>query len=474
MISLKLTDIPGKNIIYLLKKEQVASIDQLSESEKGRVVELIDKKVKKFQFSKEDKLIFLSVIDDSEASPSNLEKTRKTANKIFQEIIEWKIEEASVVNLTGMPKIALSFAEGLMLSGYQFLNYYSDKDEKVHSLIDVSIVDSNIKGDEIKELNHLVSSVFVTRDLVNEPVSTLNAVELSEWAVKIGEESGFSVQVMNKQEIIEKKMGGLLAVNKGSIDPPTFSILEWKPENQTNTKPIVLVGKGVVYDTGGLSLKPTSNSMDYMKSDMAGAAAVIGTMAAVAKAQLPMHVIGLIPATDNRPDGNAYAPGDVVLMHNQMTVEVMNTDAEGRMILADALSYAKMYEPELVVNVATLTGSAAIAIGSEGIVAMGNASDEIFSKLSHAGFETHERIARFPFWDEYAEKLKSDIADTKNLGGREAGAITAGKFLEKFTDYPFVHLDIAGTAYSKSAQDYKGKGASGTGVRLLYHFLKNY
>ena len=269
-------------------------------------------------------------------------------------------------------------------------------------------------------------------------------------------------------------MGGLLAVNKGSIDPPTFSILEWKPAKAKNKKPIILVGKGVVYDTGGLSLKPTPNSMDMMKCDMGGAAAVIGALYAVSKNKLPYHVIGLVPATDNRPGGNAYAPGDVITMHNKKTVEVLNTDAEGRMILADALSYAQKYKPELVLDAATLTGAAANAIGHYGVVAMGNADEKIMKKLKDSGNKVYERIVEFPFWDEYSEQLKSSIADMTNLGNGAGGAITAGKFLEKFTDYPYIHLDIAGPAFIKKPVDYISQGGTGVGVRLFYDFIKNY
>ena len=267
-------------------------------------------------------------------------------------------------------------------------------------------------------------------------------------------------------------MGGLLAVNKGSLDPPTFTIMTWKPEKYVNKKPYVLVGKGVVYDTGGLSLKPTLDSMDYMKCDMAGAATVAGVMYTVAKAKLPLYVIGLAPATDNRPDGNAYVPGDVVKMYDGSTVEVLNTDAEGRMILADALSWAKKYNPELVINLATLTGAAHAAIGKYGIVAMGNAPGEVMEQLKESGDRVCERIAEFPFWEDYAELLKSDIADLKNIGGRYAGAITAGKFLEHFTEYPFIHFDIAGPAFNKTKEKYWGKGGSGMGVRLLFDYLK--
>ena len=268
-------------------------------------------------------------------------------------------------------------------------------------------------------------------------------------------------------------MGGLLAVNKGSVDPPTFSILTWKPEKCVNSHPIVLVGKGVVYDTGGLSLKPTHDSMDYMKCDMGGAAAVAGAIYAVAKNKLPVWVIGLVPATDNRPDGNAYVPGDVVTMFDGTTVEVLNTDAEGRMLLADALSYAKKYDPEVVIELSTLTGSAHAAIDKYGIVGMGNSSREVMENLKESGEITCERIAEFPFWDEYKEQLKSDIADLKNIGGKYGGAITAGKFLEHFTDYPYIHLDIAGPSFNKVPFNYRGKGGSGVGVRIIYNYLHN-
>jgi leucyl aminopeptidase len=232
----------------------------------------------------------------------------------------------------------------------------------------------------------------------------------------------------------------------------------------------VLVGKGVVYDTGGLSLKP-SNSMDTMKCDMSGAAAVIGTLCAIAGQGLPIHVIGLIPATDNRPGGNAITPGDVITISDGTTVEVLNTDAEGRLILADALHYAKKYKPQLVIDLATLTGAAARAIGPNATVAMGNAGREVWEQLQTSAANTHERLVEFPFWDEYNDLLKSEIADLKNIGGAEAGAITAGKFLEHFTDYPYVHLDIAGPAFLDSPWGYYGKGGTGVGVRLLTDFL---
>ena len=323
----------------------------------------------------------------------------------------------------------------------------------------------------VPELQAIIDGTFVARDLVNEPLSYLTAIQYSSDIKKLGKTHGLKVEVLHKKEIEKLKMGGLLAVNKGSIDPPTFNVIRWATKTSKNHKPIVLVGKGIVYDTGGLSLKPTGNSMDLMKSDMAGSAAVMGAMLAVAKMKLNVNIIGLIPATDNRPSQNAYAPGDVITMHDGTTVEVLNTDAEGRLILADALSYAKQYNPRLVIDLATLTGSAARAIGKQGVVAMGNDKDTM-SQLKKSGEIVDERLAEFPFWKEYKEDLKSNIADLKNLGGAEAGAITAGKFLEHFTDYPYTHLDIAGAAFMTSSFNYRGVGGTGVGVRLLFNFLK--
>jgi leucyl aminopeptidase len=248
--------------------------------------------------------------------------------------------------------------------------------------------------------------------------------------------------------------------------------MEYKPRNAVNKKPVVLVGKGVVYDTGGLSLKPTPNSMDYMKCDMAGSAIEGCAMYAIAKSKIPVHVIGLVPATDNRPDGNAYTPGDVITMYSGMTVEVLNTDAEGRLILADALHYAKQYNPQLVCEFSTLTGAASAAIGQYGIVCMGNVDDRTKKQLNESANHVYERLVEFPYWDEYDELLKSDIADIKNIGGSVAGAVTAGRFLNKFIDYPYMHFDIAGPAFIKTSDSYRGKNGTGVGVRFMIEFLK--
>ena len=373
--------------------------------------------------------------------------------------------------LYGDDKKVLHVLEGLMLSSYQYLRFFKEADKKAHALQTIHVSDE-VSDKKIAELKSVVKAVFWARDKVNDPVSHLNALQLSEAISALGAEAGFSVQVLEKTQIESLKMGGLLSVNKGSIDPPTFTIMEYKPEKPVNKQPIVLVGKGVVYDTGGLSLKPTPGSMDCMKSDMAGAACMAGTIYLAALQKLKVHVIGLIPATDNRPGLNAYAPGDVITMYDGTTVEVLNTDAEGRMILADALSYAAKYKPELVIDAATLTGAALRAIGTKASVIMGNASQQVFEKLEECGDEVHERVVRFPFWDDYLEEMKSSIADLKNIGGPNAGMITAGKFLEHFVKAPYVHMDIAGPAWLDAKEDYKGQGGTGAGIRLLYTFLK--
>ncbi|MFC2138706.1 M17 family metallopeptidase, partial [Bacteroidota bacterium] len=445
-----------------------------SAEESGYIQKQIKKKADLILINQYSRIILISIIDYKGKKDFQINEALRQAGCSAIAILKKnKTKSVTISHSLSKKDEILAFAEGLALSNYQFIKYFKNKKEKKNDL-EIIELDGNIETSEIDKLNNLLYAVYASRDMVNEPVSHLNALQLSKEIKKLGKEAGFEVEVLNKKQIETLKFGGILAVNKGSIDPPTFSILEWKPENAKNKKPIVFVGKGIVYDTGGLSLKPTPNSMDEMKSDMAGAASVAGAMYAIAKNKLPYHIIGLIPATDNRPDGNAYAPGDVVKMHNRLTVEVLNTDAEGRMILADALSYAKKYNPELVIDLATLTGSASIAVGKYAIVGMGNAKESYMKKIQKSGDNVYERIVEFPFWEEYGELMKSDIADLKNIGGREAGAITAGKFLENFTDYPYIHLDIAGVAFLTSNDKYRLKGGTGVGVRLLYDFIQNF
>ena len=393
------------------------------------------------------------------------EKMRQAGNQLILKANATYLDRVAVLG-AHVPHVA----EGAILGNYQFLRYFSDSHKRKNSMAQLFVS----KEDEqvLAPMAIATMGTLFARELVNIPVIDLTATDLANQAKEASKRHGFSIEVLEKKQIESLKMGGLLAVNYGSPEPPVFIIMEHKPKNATNEKPLVLVGKGVVYDTGGLSLKP-SNYMDDMKSDMGGAAAVIGAMSAVAEADLPVHIIGLVPATDNRPGQNAVTPGDVITISDGTSVEVMNTDAEGRLILSDALVYAKRYQPELVIDLATLTGAAARSIGRYAIVGMGNAPKERMLALQESGYRTHERVVEFPFWDEYKDLLKSPIADMKNIGGAEAGAITAGKFLEHFTDYPYIHLDIAGPAFLKSRAGYQVEGGTGIGVRLLFDFINN-
>ena len=411
------------------------------------------------------------VAPDKKTPDLTAEALRNSGHQLHAQLKADKVRELFVCDLTTGG--ALPLAEGLALTAYQFEGYKTDeKSKQAPELARLTLVAADVTAEQVRELEGVLQGVFLARDLVNAPLNKLNATQFAERMAATGEEAGFHTEILDLVRLEALRMGGLLAVNQGSPEPPTFTIMEYKPAGARNARPYVLVGKGVVFDTGGLSLKPTPASMDMMKCDMAGGAAVVGTLYALAKNQVPLHVIGLVPATDNRPGGLAFAPGDVITMYSGLTVEVLNTDAEGRLLLGDALAFAKKYGPELVLDFATLTGSAARAIGKEGIVCMGTAEEETLSELKKAGSRTHERLVEFPLWDEYADHIKSDIADINNLGKAEAGAISAGKFLERFTEgYPWVHFDIAGPAFLTAPDSYRGKGGTGTAVRLTYEFL---
>ncbi len=462
----------NENLIIIAKRDSKFS-DFFNEKETKYILQKIEREEYSMLLNQYDRLVFIEVVDVEEEIYKLNEKLRKAAVSSGKVLNKNKKATVFLQAVDISASFLLPYAEGLLLSNYQFNKYFKEKEKKNNTLKKLKLVSEELDINQLNTLSVLAEAIYFARNLINEPVIYLTAEQLVKEIKEKQKEAGYKLTVFDKKKIEALKMGGLLAVNKGSIDPPSFSILEWQPENAKNDKPVVLVGKGIVFDTGGLSLKPTADSMDYMKSDMSGAAAVAGLMYAIAKAKLPVKVIGLIPSTDNRPDGNAYTPGDVIKMYDGTTVEVLNTDAEGRMILADALSYAKQYNPDLVVDIATLTGAAAYSIGKYGIVAMGNADPSYFEKLKNSGNKTYERIAEFPFWEEYKELLKSDIADLKNIGGRVGGAITAGKFLEHFTDYPYIHLDIAGAAFVKTEDSYRGKGGTGAGIRLLFDFIKN-
>ena len=437
------------------------------------VNELSQKDKKTLTYNYIGKYISIFIVEKGKEISVLNEQLRRHGSIVADSVNLNKGKDLYIYNQTKQQSLSLFAAEGMVLGNYQFIKHKPTAEKNKNTLQSIIIANSNIKQSHVDELNIVCSATILARDLVNEPVNYLNATDLSNAFKTMGKLSGFKVDVLNRKKIKELKMGGLLAVNAGSVDEPTFSVMEYKPNKPKNKKPYILIGKGVVYDTGGLSLKPTLASMDLMKCDMAGAAAVGCAMYAIAKAKLNIHVIALVPATDNRPGFNAFAPGDIITMMDGSTVEMLNSDAEGRMILADALHYAKRFNPELVIDIATLTGAAMAAIGTFGMVGMGNISNNQKNKLHQSGINVYERIAEFPFWDEYDELMKSDIADQKNIGGALGGSITAGKFLAKFTNFPYYHLDIAGPAFLSSKDSYRGKGGTGYGVRFFFDFFKN-
>ncbi|MCY1718917.1 leucyl aminopeptidase [Prolixibacteraceae bacterium Z1-6] len=443
------------------------TIPQLSDAEKAHIHKKLEKETE-CVINHFPNLFFFGKIKKAKEAYMETEAARKAGSKLYDALKASDVKTVQLENFS-KPELMPAFLEGLLLTTYSFEKYKKEKEQ--FCIEQIFINDKTTSDKIISEITKLSKAVFAARDLVNEPLSFLTATQFSEEIEKLSKESGFNLEVFNKQKIEALKMGGILAVNKGSIDPPTFNILEWKPENATNKQPIVLVGKGIVFDTGGLSLKPTPNSMDYMKCDMAGGAVIATTVYAAALNELPLHIVGLVPATDNRPDGNAYVPGDIITMFDGTTVEIKNTDAEGRLILADALSYAKKYKPQLVIDYATLTGAAVMVAGAHAAVAMGNTQENMQS-LKESGFETYERIIEVPLWEEYAKPLKSTIADLNNLGAREAQSTIAGKFLEHFTDYNWIHIDSADTPFFKEKSDYLPAGGTGYGTRLLYNFLK--
>ncbi len=466
--------LPDQSVVLITGEDNIPSWLKLSKPEREYALRKIRNKEEYVHINSYLKHTYIIRTKTTTNLSKAREELRKTAFGMRKLIRSNNHSELVIASDNAFSGATIDFTEGLILSMYSFDRYKTKKDIEPECKYPAKLLlCDSINAHDVKWLDEITDAVYFVRDMINTPVNFLNAVSLADEIKKKGELAGFSVEVLNKGKIEALKMGGLLAVNKGSVDPPVFCILEWKPEKRLNLRPLVLVGKGIVYDTGGLNIK-TGDHMHNMKGDMAGAAAVTGVLYTAAKTGIPLHVIGLIPATDNRPGGNAYTQGDIITMHNRMTVEIGNTDAEGRLILADAISYASRYKPELIIDIATLTGSAAMTFGNQAIAMMGNAERKYFELLEESGYEVYERVAKLPFWEEYGEMIKSEIADIKNIGGREAGAITAGKFLERFTEYPFIHLDIAGTGSLKKDDFYRLKDGPGSGLRLLSDFLKRY
>lgn len=320
------------------------------------------------------------------------------------------------------------------------------------------------------EAEAVATGVRTVRDLGNAPPNLMTPTRLAERAEEVAKEAGFKCTVYGRKEIERMKMGGLLAVNRASSEEPRFITLEYSPRRAK--KHVALVGKGITFDSGGISIKPAER-MEEMKFDMCGAAAVIGTMQAAAMLELPVKITGAIPSTDNLPSGSAYKPGDIITMMSGKTVEIVNTDAEGRMILGDALHFASNQKPDHLIDYATLTGACVVALAGEAAGLFSN-DDELARKLIECGDRVGERLWRLPEWDEYKELIRSEWADMKNSGGRWGGAITAALFLKEFVNCPsWAHLDIAGTAYAEHENAREARGATGAGVRVTIEFLRS-
>ncbi len=465
---------PDQSVVCILGKDQVPAGLGLSRAEKEYVQKKISECEDAIFINSYTRCLYLVRLKENVSGHKVKEEVRKAAYNLKKSIKGNSHSELVIMSDQAYAGAIEDFAEGLILSMYAFDKYKTKNEDGCEGKYPSKLLlCGDIDDKDLRWLADLTDAVYFTRDLINEPVNHLNASGLATEISKIGDAAGFSVEILTKGKIEALKMGGLLAVNKGSVDPPVFCILEWHPQNCVNDKPVVLVGKGIVYDTGGLNIK-TGDFMSGMNGDMAGAAIVTGVMHTMAKAQIPLHIIGLVPSTDNRPGGNAYTQGDIIKMYNKMTVEIGNTDAEGRLILADAISYASKYTPELIIDIATLTGSAAMTFGNQAIALMTNADRRYIDLLKRCGDEVYERIGELPFYEEYGELLKSDLADLKNIGGREAGAIIAGKFLEHFAESPLIHLDIAGTEMLKKDDFYRVKNSPASGLRLLSTFLKRY
>ena len=453
-----------------------------------RALPLSKKEIEYLKFRRDEKKDFLLVFDrlpyhlyflsfDSEKpAPECQEMLRRSAADLLKRLEADKVDTLTVTGEGTLPEEIAAIVEGLTLADYSFDRYRTKENYHLQHL---AIDQVFLKPEELEASQRLWNRIYWCREWVNLPVADLNAAAFADELASIAADlADVHCTVFDRKQIESLRMGGLLAVNRGSVDEPRFVVLEYNGVERTKSKkaqkPICLVGKGIMYDTGGLNIKP-DDYMQEMKSDMAGAATMASVLFAAADNHLPVHLVALLPLTDNRPGFNAYAADDILTMYDGTTVEVVNTDAEGRLILADAIAYAhKNYNPSLIIDAATLTGAAVRAISTFGIAAMQQNAGNPYTLLNLVGQQVYERLVEFPMWKEYEDLIKSDVADLRNCGTTpQAGTITAGKFLAHFAgETPYIHLDIAGVAYFTKPQNYYRVGASGYGVRLLYAFLQ--
>jgi len=412
------------------------------------------------------RLLFLGIGKKDNVSPERIRRAGGRALTYLRDLgIQRPVLSTRFLHTLGQSPA--DFAEGGLLGLYRFDTYRSEKQS--NRIIGLTIL-SRPSADLNRRIRHVktvASASAFARDLINTPANDMTPTDFARVALSL-RGKGMSVKVLGKKELVKLGMGAYLAVSSGSKEPPKCIVLEYRGSRKP---PVVLVGKSITFDSGGISLKP-SEGMEKMKYDMAGGAAVMGVMKAAAELKLPAHIVGLLPATENLPGGAAVKPGDVVRSFSGKTIEIVNTDAEGRLALADALGYAKRFKPRAVVDIATLTGACAIALGGEAVAMMGNDRD-LLDAFKKAGDDTYERVCEMPLYEEYKDYLKSDIADIKNVGGRIGSLMASAYFLYEFAGQtPWVHLDIAGTAWAEKDRPYIPKGASGIGVRLILNLIE--
>ncbi len=413
-----------------------------------------------------------------------LERARKAAAKFLSQAKAFKYRTArldldSLSEKFSLAELAVAAVEGARLSDYRF-DKYKSKPGPAPLLEELFLSSARReKGNEVRdsivEGEVLSDGVVFARNLANEPANVMTPTRLANAVKKMAAKNNLICKVLGRAEIKKLGMNGILAVSQGSAEEPKFIILENKAGRSKFSNPVVLVGKGITFDTGGISIKP-SNDMDKMKFDMCGAAAVFGAMKAIANLKLPVRVVGLAPVCENMPGGRAQRPGDIITISNGKTVEVLNTDAEGRLILADALSYAAKYKPKILVDIATLTGACAATFADLATGVMGT-DPELVTRIKEAGEHTGERCWELPLWDEYFDLIKATYADIQNISKKYGGTITAGMFLKEFADHTksWAHLDIAGTAWNEGApKPLSPIGATGVGVRLFVKLIKDY
>lgn len=421
----------------------------------------------------------IALVGLGKKSEVDLEKIRAAFSKVMQYLRSMNIKEASTsidsdILFEGKDKIVQAVVEGALLGLYQYTPYKTVGRDDIREMEQLNIVvdeDYSIVESAVKNAQVITSGVYFARDLVSAPSNEMTPSIMARKAGEVARRKNVSCKVLDRGKMKKMGMNSFLGVAAGSSEEPKFIILEYSGGRRREA-PVVLVGKGITFDTGGICLKP-ADKMDEMKTDMAGGAAVMATVMVAADLRLPLNIVGLIPATENMPGGSALKPGDILKSYSGKTIEIINTDAEGRLLLADALAYAAEYKPAAIIDVATLTGACVIALG-EDVVGMLGTDAGIKEKINKAARETGELVWELPLWDQYSELIKSDIADYKNTGGRIASTITAAAFLSKFVgDFPWVHLDIAGPAWRTKDKPYIPKGASGITVRLLTEYLRS-